>query len=308
MDESGNEAMLLLNSLKSSPHAQLFVDEAKKVLELAGSEIKREFLENLCTADYINDVRKIPRTTKQQIERLCLNKGEIAGTRKLLEVVFRYDKNVFYAFIELVIKNHQSSLFKKLFFAVQQQNRLFLIFSTTNEASPSLQSSSFFSQSIRPVDRILIDHPSGSYSSSVSPSEISQPRYSPQTIRPVDRVLIDHPSGSYNSSVSPSEISQPRYLSRPIPVDGFMQNSDQSRSISSTSSNSQILEPQQNLSNSLPVDRELYGLRILRRQVIDYFGSIENFHSQLGSRAIQENNDNLQPRAFTTMDYGTEQQ
>ena len=280
MDESNNEAILLLNSLKSSDYAQLFVDQAKKVLELAGSEIRKEFVENFGTESHIHDIRGIPRTTQQQILCLSRNKGDIAGAKKLLNVIFRYDKNVFYDFIKFLINNNQSELFTKLFSEVQQQNHLFSNFRITNQTSSSIRSCSFMSQPINPVDRLLVNNPSGSYSSSYSPSGRSEQSRNSQfysTLLEVDRI-----------------------------------NSDQNRSTISISSNDQMI------SISEPADfdiRELNELRSLRRQVTDFFGSVENFRSSLavhslrGNRAIQENNDNLEPGAFTTMDYNaTEQQ
>ena len=146
MLETQEGALRLLNCLKCSAQAELFARESKKILTEYGSEVKREFQECLVTSNIIHDVIKIPRTTKQEIELLCKNKGEIKGTKRFLELVFRYDKYVFYDFLELVINSCQTSLFKKLIFAIQQKTSFF------NNILPASQTS--ISQSSE-IDQIL---------------------------------------------------------------------------------------------------------------------------------------------------------
>ena len=329
MQDSREEARSLLTSLRSSPqHAQLFVNEAKKVLGRTASEIKREFVERLSPNDYLSDVRGIPRIAKQEIERLCVNRGDIAGAKKLLEVVFRYEKNVFYEFMELVINNSQSDLFMSLFAVVQQKNpQKFSTFRLAGQNNSSLPSGSFFSQPNQ-ASRILVDHPVDSYGTSVSPSDRSQPRYLSRA-QPADdsiqsfnqshletnlqdiqsmanqadrSLLVDHPEGSYGSSTSPSQRSQPRYVSRGQSADLSMQNAGPAN----------MQGPPSNLSNRLPADfdiNELYELRNLRRRVEESFGSVENFYSLHPNRNVQENNDDpLTPRAFTSNDFEFDRQ
>ena len=335
MVDSRDDARSLLSSLRSSRDAQLFVNEAKRVLGRTASAIKREFVERLSPNDYLSDMRGVPRIAKQEIERLCQNKGDIAGSKKLLEVVFRYEKNVFYEFMELVINNNQSDLFTNLFSVVQQRNQKFSAFRFAGQTNSSLPSGSVFSQQNQ-ANRILVDHPVDSYDTSTSPTDRSQPRYlsrmlpaddsiqisnqnsfntlgtsSYQDIQslgnPADRSLlvVDHPEGSYEPSVSPSQRSQPRYLSRGQSADLSMQNADQ------RPANMQVSGPRSDLSSRLPADfdiNELYELRNLRRRVEERFGSVENFYSSL-DRTVRENvDDPFQPGAFNSYDFENDQQ
>ena len=282
MLDSKEEALSLLRRLKYSTRAELFFKESKKVLTEYDSEVKREFHESLVTSNLIHDVKKIPRTTKQEIERLCQNKGEIQATKKLIEMVFRFDKNVLYDFLELVINNCQVFLFKNLLLAVQQKNNLFYDILPLNQSSMSQPISTLYanSQSME-VDKILVQQ-------TKSITDI-QPKYLSEK-RSFDHAI--NPAYSTNTRSTYVQLSNAQH------IDGQLQTTSESNS-------------QKFLSNTLPADvdiRELHELRSLRNKVIEMYGSIEEFDREFmnirnQNRSHQQDMESeLTPDAFSFTD------
>lgn len=257
MLETQEDAFRLLNCLKCSAQAELFARESKKILTEYGSEVKREFQECLVISNILHDVKKIPRTTKQEIERLCQNKGEIKGTKKFLEIVFRYDKFVFYDFMEVVINNCQSFLFKKLFLAIQQKTSLFNDILPASQTSMSQQINSLFEnfQTLE-IDQRLVNH-------SDSTNNFSENRS-------IDNSFI--PTISSGTNLHSIQLSNTRDIDNQLST----QNESDDRHF---------------VSNPTSIDfdvREIHELRNIRNRVLQMYGSIEEFDRQFMNRSMQQ--------------------
>ena len=247
----------LLNSIQRSRYSPMFKNEARVLLVDNLTTIQRVFRDSVNANDVIVNMLSMPRLARQEIERICLNHGNMRGTIKLLDEIFKYEIGTFYQFLYNLIINKQGDLVVKLAEEIKSRHPIALSFIKlpNNRFDSSLPPSSLQTTSLlsngQHVDSMLRRNQSSRSNSHFS--NFSMPNSADQ---------LAHSTSIHNTNMN-SGCSTQR------DVDKNLQTSYPS------SSNN-------NFSVANTADRELLrDFQELTRDVTEYFGSLQNFHRQL---------------------------
>jgi len=283
----------LLNSIQRSQYALLFTNEARILLVDNLTTIQRVFRDSVNANDVIVNMLSIPKLARQEIERICVNHGNMRGTIRLLDEVFKYERSTFYQFLYNLIINNQGDLVVKLAEEIKSRRPIPFGFINlpNNRLNPgfpasSLQATSFLSNGTtqlsngQPLDSLIRTNQSSRSSSHFNNFSV------PQTLDQRAASTSIHNTTLRSGSSMEEEVDKNLRTSYPSTTNDF--------SVANTA------------------DKELLrDFQELTRDVTEYFGSLQNFHRQLQQKRSGRTHQQREPlehseievESFGTDDY-----
>lgn len=251
----------LLNYIECSQHALLFRNEARILLVENLTNIQTVYRDSVNANDIVVNMLSMPKLARQQIERVCLNNGNMRGTIKLLDEIFKYETKTFFQFLYNLIINKQGDLVIKLIEEIKIRQPI--VFSSLNMPNTSFSSSLPFLSSQKnfsntlPVDLAIKKNQSSFSNLNVEKNSTSQ-KFGQNTF----------PTSNQDTDIN-------NLFSAPLQVDNTRNHFSSRNNYFSTPNTA---------------DNELLKQYTeLRNDVTEYFGSLEKFFEHLQQKRLERN-------------------